>query len=69
MAKYTLEVDYGNPYSEEVNSDAELKAKLLKLKDMAENEEVAYMDIFIFQGKKDVTSKMFKKLRLNLREW
>ncbi|MDO8623115.1 MAG: hypothetical protein Q7R52_02620 [archaeon] len=61
---FRLEVDYGKPYSQKVNSECELRNELLKLKDMNENDDFGYLDLEIYKGKKDVTDKMFEKLKI-----
>ena len=61
---FTLEVDYGKPYSKKISSECKLKKELLELKDLEESGEVAYLDLYIYKGKKDVTDKMFKKLKI-----
>lgn len=66
MTKYRLQVDDGIPYEEVVESLSLLKKKLLDLKKKAENEEVAYMDVNIFdEFGKDITDKIFKELKIN----
>ena len=66
MPKYKIVVDYGKPYEIKVNSDSQLKKELLKLKRKAEREDHPYFDINIYDEKgKDVTDKMFDKLKIN----
>ncbi len=66
-SKYELNVDYGKPYTEFPKDLKALKSALQKLQKYAETTDVPYMDITIFDLKKekDVTDKIFKKLRLN----
>lgn len=54
--KYTLLVDYGKPYEEQINTDEELKKELAKLRKMALTEDYAYFDINVLNDKgEDIT--------------
>jgi hypothetical protein len=64
--RYTVMVDYGKPYDVKVGSDTELKKELLKLKKIAQSEEYAQFDIWVYDKNEiDVTDKVFKKLKIN----
>ena len=64
--KYKLLVDDGKPYEEMVEGLGNLKKKLTELKNRAENEEFASLDLFVYDEKgKDITDEILKKLGLN----
>lgn len=65
MPRYELVVDYGKPYNEFHNSLSSLKSALSKLKKFEEKEDLPFLDIHIYEGEKEVTDEIFKKLRLN----
>ncbi len=67
MARYTVVVDYGKPYEFKVDSQKQLKRRLLKLKRQYEKESHKYphFDIWVYDNKdRDITDKIFKKLKL-----
>lgn len=58
--KYTLLVDYGKPYEEQINTDKELKKELAKLRHMALTEDYAYFDINVLNDKgEDITKTKY----------
>ena len=62
MTKYTIVVDYGKPFEIKVNSEAELKRELIKLKKQATTEEYPFFDVNIYGvNNKDITNEVFKE--------
>lgn len=68
--KYIIEIDYGKPYTEEVNTEEEVFKILKELEDKNQKEDYAYFDINIYQDASsqgnpkipyvDVTEDFFK---------
>lgn len=67
MSKYKVVIDYGYPFSVSADSDSELKKVLFKYKRMANDkkkDKYPFFDIWVYENNKDVTDKVFKKLKI-----
>lgn len=60
MMKYKLIIDYGKPFIESFDNEELVFNRLLELEELNNNEDLPYIDIKVFKGKKDITEDIFK---------
>lgn len=62
--KYKLLVDYGKPYEEEFEKREEVISEVKRLLKLSEDEEygMAYLDLVIFEGEKDISEEIAKEV-------
>jgi len=63
-SKYTIVVDYGKPYDIKVKTKKQLTGELKKLKNIHDEGDHPYFDVFIYdEHDNDITDEIFKKFR------
>jgi len=63
-SKYTIVVDYGKPYDINVETKKQLMIELKKLKNIHDEGDHPYFDVFVFdEFDNDITDEIFKKFR------
>ena len=64
-SKYTIVVDYGKPYDIKVKTKKQLMIELKKLKNIHDEGDHPYFDIFVYdEYDNDITNEVFKKFRM-----